>query len=79
MLSLEGTSLGALCTPRNSYSDQKGIRGEPNNLSLYVHNARHSVVNNNLDWTDIVRPSEGAWIPLASQLVAEESLRPRTT
>ena len=59
------------CTPRNSYRDQKESRGELNNLSLYVHNARHSVVNNNLDWTDIVRPSKGAWIQLASQLVAE--------
>ena len=29
------------------------------------------LVNNNLDWTDIVRPSKGAWIQLASQLVAE--------
>ena len=31
------------CTPRNSYRDQKGSRGELNNLSLYVHNARRSV------------------------------------
>ena len=57
VLSFEGTALGARCTPRYSYSDQKGIRGEPNTLSLYVHIARHSVVNNNLDWTNIDRPS----------------------